>query len=167
MSNINTNIPCKKCKDGYFTIINIDNKAIMRCSNYPDCDSTRDIHTEDICPKCKSGKLRGRKGRYGKDFISCSRYPLCKYIHTSAPEEGICPKCKIGNLYCKEGKYGVFIKCSNSKCNYVRGATKEESDEYIKERDERREYMTDRELFNFLGECGPLMDGDDYIGFRD
>jgi DNA topoisomerase-1 len=65
------------------------------------------------CPDCKKGELVIRTGRFGK-FISCSRFPDCKY--TAKYEERIgmkCPDCKEGNVIVKMTKTGrKFFGCS-------------------------------------------------------
>ncbi len=64
------------------------------------------------------GKLVIREGRFGS-FISCSRYPKCKYIEED-PEElkkkmttvG-CPMCKDGFMMERRGRFGIFYSCTN------------------------------------------------------
>ncbi len=76
----------------------------MSCSNFPECTGARTEEgkvlegPKDIgkpCPKCiendklkdeEKGKLVLREGKFGK-FISCSRYPKCKYIEESDEEK--------------------------------------------------------------------------------
>jgi ssDNA-binding Zn-finger/Zn-ribbon topoisomerase 1 len=71
------------------------------------------------------GKLVIREGRFG-NFISCSRYPKCKYIEEDEEERkkrdsGVkCPMCKdgmpIGNqgsMTERKGRFGIFYSCSN------------------------------------------------------
>lgn len=94
-----------------------------------------------ICPKCgtapvdtgldKNGKKTGKKkkipelgklvlreGRYGS-FISCSRYPKCKYIEEDEEEkkkkmtETKCPECASGFMMERRGRFGIFYSCSN------------------------------------------------------
>lgn len=36
------------------------------------------LTSNNICPRCSSGKLIVRQGKYGK-FLGCSNYPKCKY----------------------------------------------------------------------------------------
>ena len=64
------------------------------------------------------GKLVIREGRFG-NFISCSRYPKCKYIEEDEEERkkrdsGIaCPLCKTGNMTERKGRFGIFYSCTN------------------------------------------------------
>ncbi|OGY59738.1 MAG: hypothetical protein A3B23_01400 [Candidatus Colwellbacteria bacterium RIFCSPLOWO2_01_FULL_48_10] len=94
--------------------------------------------TGEICPDCgeksdspsktsvkEGGKLIEREGRFGK-FISCNRYPKCKFIKKSEEEEakkrtGVkCPKCADGFMSERRGRFGIFYSCSNyPKCKYA------------------------------------------------
>jgi DNA topoisomerase-1 len=60
------------------------------CSNYPECTGTRRIGKDGkpvplpeptgvTCPKCQEGEILKRRGRFGRPFYSCSRYPECDY----------------------------------------------------------------------------------------
>lgn len=60
------------------------------------------------CPRCKTGKIVERSGRYGA-FYSCSNYPYCEF--TPKP----CPKCQSGYLLRDEAAY----KCSNIDCSFA------------------------------------------------
>ncbi|PID83320.1 DNA topoisomerase I [Candidatus Campbellbacteria bacterium] len=108
----------------------------MSCSAFPDCTGARNEEGKvleapkeigEACPKCaeddkvkeeEKGKLVLREGRYGK-FISCSRYPKCKFIKEDeetkkANETGVsCTECKDGIMTKKMGRFGEFYACSN------------------------------------------------------
>ncbi len=65
------------------------------------------------CPKCGSD-LVIRDGRYGK-FISCTKYPECKYTESLLDDKGKsfnCEKCG-GKMVLKISKHGRFYACSN------------------------------------------------------
>ncbi|HDS09298.1 MAG TPA: type I DNA topoisomerase [Firmicutes bacterium] len=65
------------------------------------------------CPKCGS-ELVMREGKFGK-FISCSRYPDCKYTESALDDKGktlTCEKCG-GRMLLKLSKHGRFYACSN------------------------------------------------------
>ena len=73
------------------------------------------------CPECgekHGGKLVIREGKYGS-FISCSRYPKCKFIKEDEEEKkrkmtGVqCPVCKKGEMMERRGRFGTFYSCSN------------------------------------------------------
>lgn len=70
--------------------------------------------TEESCPKCQKGTLVIRVGKYGK-FLSCSRFPKCKYTAPYTPKlEGVkCSKCG-GDVVIKKTRKGrQFYGCSN------------------------------------------------------
>ena len=74
------------------------------------------IATEKVgraCPECKQGELVIRSGRFGK-FISCSRFPECKYTEKLVNKAGMkCPDCKNGDVIVKKTKKGrKFFGCS-------------------------------------------------------
>lgn len=113
----------------------------LSCSTYPECAGARTMEgvalegpkeIGQICPKCgfdKKGKEKAqtgsgggrlviREGRFGS-FISCSRYPKCKYIQED-PEEAkkkdsgvLCPVCKNKNMVERRGRFGIFYSCGN------------------------------------------------------
>jgi len=110
------------------------NGLFIGCSNYPDCDYTRDLNEDKTeqeapeviegrsCPECGS-ELQIKRGRYGK-FIGCSGYPSCRYIEPlEKPEDtGVtCPKCHKGTLQKKKSRRGkIFYSCSTyPKCDYA------------------------------------------------
>jgi DNA topoisomerase-1 len=64
------------------------------------------------------GHLVLRQGKFGA-FVSCSRYPKCKYIEEDEEEKkkkmsGVqCPVCKKGEMMERRGRFGIFYSCSN------------------------------------------------------
>ncbi len=64
------------------------------------------------------GHLVLREGKFGA-FISCSRYPKCKYIEEDEEErkkkmtDVVCPTCKDGKMMERRGRFGIFYSCSN------------------------------------------------------
>ncbi len=103
------------------------------CTNYPDCDYTRDLNADKAeaeqpqevgrdCPECGS-PLIFKRGRYGK-FIGCSGYPKCRYIEPleKPKDTGVpCPKCNKGTLMQRKSRRGkIFYSCSTyPKCDYA------------------------------------------------
>ena len=70
--------------------------------------------------KDMGGKLVIRERRDGTGtFISCSRYPKCKFIKSDEAEEAkkrtgvMCPICKTGDISRRQGRFGIFYSCSN------------------------------------------------------
>lgn len=138
-------IKCPKC--GSLMIIKLARGGkFYSCSKYPDCDGALMLdgtelkgpeETGELCPECglpavekakadgkrkkdMGGKLVIRQRRDGNgSFISCSRYPKCKFIKKDEAEEAkkrtgvICPICKKGDISERRGRFGIFYSCSN------------------------------------------------------
>jgi len=134
------NIICPKCKSKMIIKLSKNGK-FYSCIRYPDCDGALKLdgtemagpkETGEMCPECgeKKGKSGGgklviREGRFGT-FISCSRYPKCKFIKKDEAEEAkkrtgvICPICKTGDITERRGRFGIFYSCSNyPKCKFA------------------------------------------------
>jgi DNA topoisomerase-1 len=129
------NIKCPKC--GSRMIIKLSREGkFYSCSRYPNCDgalmldgteSKGSQETGEMCPECGNkkgknggGKLVIKERRDGSgSFISCSRYPKCKFIKKNEAEEAkkrtgvICPICKKGDISERRGRFGIFYSCSN------------------------------------------------------
>ena len=127
------NIICPKCKGRMIVKLGRTGK-FYSCKNYPDCEGALTIEGRELegpketgekCPLCgdKEGKNGGgklviREGRYGS-FISCSRYPKCKFIKQDEEElkkkmtDINCPVCKNGKMMERRGRFGIFYSCSN------------------------------------------------------
>jgi DNA topoisomerase-1 len=69
----------------------------LGCSGYPECSNTRRIGKDGkpvplpeptgvACPKCHEGELLSRRGKFGRPFFGCSRYPKCDYLTNSLEE---------------------------------------------------------------------------------
>ncbi len=124
---------CPKC--GSKMIIKLSkNGKFYSCSKYPECDGALKLdgtemagpkETGEMCPLCgeKKGKSGGgklvvREGRFGT-FISCSRYPKCKFIKQDEEEmkrkmtDVTCPTCGKGKMMERRGRFGIFYSCSN------------------------------------------------------
>src|SRR3990167_6019495 len=136
------NIKCLKC--GSSMIIKIARSGkFYSCSKYPDCDGALMLNgtklkspeeTGEKCSDCgeKKGKSGGgklviRERRDGTGtFISCSRYPKCKFIKSDKADEAkkrtgvVCPVCKTGDISERRGRFGIFYSCSNyPKCKFA------------------------------------------------
>ncbi|MCX7914915.1 MAG: DNA topoisomerase 3 [Verrucomicrobiae bacterium] len=151
-----TGIPCKKC-EGQMVIRRGRRGEFLSCSRYPDCDFTlnfrRDeqgrivtlppapettIQVTDVCDECKA-PMTIRRSRRGP-FLSCSRYPECKFAKPltaelreklktarteaiaatpSVPVDKLCPQCGAP-LVRRQGRFGEFLACSTfPKCKHV------------------------------------------------
>lgn len=63
----------------------------LGCSGYPECKNTRRLGKDGkpaplpeptgvACPQCQAGELLRRRGRFGRPFFGCSRYPKCDFV---------------------------------------------------------------------------------------
>jgi len=63
----------------------------LGCSGYPECTNTRRLGKDGkpvplpeptgvVCPKCQQGELMQRRGKFGRPFYGCNRYPKCDYL---------------------------------------------------------------------------------------
>ncbi len=136
------NIKCPKC--GAKMIIKLSRAGkFYSCAKYPDCDGALMLdgtelkgpkETGEKCPECGEKKVKGgggklvvRERRDGNGtFISCSRYPKCKFIKSDEAEEAkkrtgiICPLCKVGDISERRGRFGIFYSCPNyPKCKFA------------------------------------------------
>ncbi len=133
MGEAPTDMLCPKCGASMIVKLSRGGK-FYSCSRYPECDGARTIEgnelegpkeTGEMCPLCGDkkgknggGKLVVREGRFGT-FISCSRYPKCKFIKQDEEElkkkmtDITCPVCKKGKMMERRGRFGVFYSCSN------------------------------------------------------
>ena len=123
---------CPKC-GGDLSIRLGRHGRFIGCTNYPECDYTRDLNQSRAeaeapqevgrdCPECGS-PLVFKRGRYGK-FIGCSAYPKCRYIEPleKPKDTGVpCPKCNQGTLMQRKSRRGkIFYSCSTyPKCDYA------------------------------------------------
>jgi DNA topoisomerase-1 len=123
---------CPKC-DSPLSIRLGRHGRFIGCTNYPECDYTRDLNADKAeaeapqevgrdCPECGS-PLIFKRGRYGK-FIGCSGYPKCRYIEPleKPKDTGVsCPKCHKGTLMQRKSRRGkIFYSCSTyPKCDYA------------------------------------------------
>ena len=91
------------------------------CSKFPECKYTEsiegDLDTLNItCPKCKEGKITGKRTKKGKTFYGCNRFPKCDFALWDKPVNEFCPKCDSILIQKSKNK----IKCSNKECDFVK-----------------------------------------------
>jgi DNA topoisomerase I len=129
-----TDITCPKCKKHKLAIRISRTGPFLGCLGYPECKFTSNFKRledgtielikteppkllEEVCPKCKTHKLRQMNGKFGP-FIACSGYPKCKYIQPTIAGFK-CPLDK-GEVVKKQWKGRVFWGCANyPKCKFV------------------------------------------------
>jgi DNA topoisomerase-1 len=133
---------CPKCGSSMIIKLSRGGK-FYSCVKYPECDGALMLdgtelkgpeETGEMCPDCgeKKGKSGGGKlvirqrRDGGGSFISCSRYPKCKFIKKDEAEEAkkrtgvTCPVCKKGDMSERRGRFGIFYSCSNyPDCKYA------------------------------------------------
>jgi len=95
----------------------------ISCSGYPGCRYTKKdpgAATGLACPLAGcGGEIRIRKGRGGRPFYGCSRYPACAFISNYKPVARPCPAC--GHAYLVEKttkKDGDFLQCPAQGCGH-------------------------------------------------
>ncbi len=98
----------------------------IACSDYPNCKYIKKKEAREIgllCPECGQGQVVERKGRWGRSFYGCKRYPECKFTAYHLPIAEPCPDCGRPYLLAKETKKeGKVIYCGNEACHYKREA---------------------------------------------
>jgi DNA helicase-4 len=73
---------CPYCQTGHLVIRqnSTKNNQFLGCSHYPICNQTFNnieiLEETILCPKCKSGFMTKRSGRFG-NFWGCTNYPKC------------------------------------------------------------------------------------------
>ncbi len=68
----------------------------MSCTGYPDCKGTKPILNKIgvVCPDCGGDLVERRaRGRGGRPFWGCARYPACEFIMNRKPVPNPCPEC--------------------------------------------------------------------------
>ncbi|NTW53234.1 MAG: UvrD-helicase domain-containing protein [Chlorobaculum sp.] len=74
---------CPYCQTGKLMIRQNPTNAtkFLGCSHYPNCNQTFNnieiIGNTILCPKCRSGFMVKRSGKFG-NFLGCTNYPKCK-----------------------------------------------------------------------------------------
>jgi DNA topoisomerase-1 len=100
--------------------------AFVACSNYPACRYIKKKDDTDIgllCPECNQGQILERKGRWGRPFYGCRRYPECRFTAYHRPIPEPCPECARPYLLEKETKKeGKVVFCGNEECHFKRQA---------------------------------------------
>jgi DNA topoisomerase I len=100
--------------------------AFVACSTYPECKYIKKKEAQEIgllCPDCGQGQVVERKGRWGRSFYGCRRYPDCRFTAPYRPLAGPCPDCGRSYLLEKETKKeGRVVFCGNDACHHKRHA---------------------------------------------
>jgi DNA topoisomerase-1 len=106
--------------------------TFIACSDYPTCTYIKKNEPRDIgmqCPECGEGRVVERKGRWGRFFYGCSRYPQCRFTAQNQPIAEPCPECGKAFVLEKETKReGRFLFCGNEGCSFKRSLAESESE---------------------------------------
>ncbi len=98
----------------------------IACSDYPSCKYIKKKEAIEIgllCPECHEGQVVERKGRWGKSFYGCRRYPKCTFTAYHKPVAEPCPDCGRAYLLEKETKKeGRVLFCGNEECGFKKVA---------------------------------------------
>ncbi|HET8645275.1 MAG TPA: topoisomerase DNA-binding C4 zinc finger domain-containing protein, partial [Vicinamibacteria bacterium] len=96
----------------------------IACSTYPECKYIKKKEAREIgllCPQCGQGQVVERKGRWGRMFYGCRRYPDCRFTAYHKPLAEPCPTCGRAYLLEKDTKKeGLVVFCDNEGCTYER-----------------------------------------------
>ncbi|KKR79461.1 MAG: topoisomerase protein [Candidatus Nomurabacteria bacterium GW2011_GWA2_40_9] len=135
------NIVCPKCGGKMMVKLSRAGK-FYSCLNYPDCAGALMLDGKELegpkeigemCPLCglpaqagekkkkvQGGKLVIRERHDGSgSFISCSRYPKCKFIKEDEEEKKrkmtdiTCPTCGKNKIMERKGRFGIFYSCAS------------------------------------------------------
>ncbi|HZO32802.1 MAG TPA: type I DNA topoisomerase [Chloroflexota bacterium] len=76
----------------------------LACTDYPECRTSRPILVKlgKQCPRCVEGELVEKKGRSGRPFYGCARYPACDWVSFARPLPDPCEIC--GGLRIPQGQ---------------------------------------------------------------
>lgn len=99
----------------------------LACSGFPECKNTRSIPLAK-CPRpgCDGDIVaRKSKGRRGKEFYGCTRFPACDFITYYKPLPINCPKCGQFLVEKYDKKNGSIKVCINPACDYLHSAEEE------------------------------------------
>ncbi len=121
-----TQEPCPEC--GHSLLVRSGRYGLfMGCSEYPECEYTRNISTEATPAKdpiptdeiCECGASMVIRDSRSGPFLSCSRYPECKRARPISI--GVkCPKCGLGEMAQRRSRRGkTFYSCTRyPECDY-------------------------------------------------
>jgi ssDNA-binding Zn-finger/Zn-ribbon topoisomerase 1 len=80
------------------------------------CEEKKD---EVLCPKCGEGHLVSRVASRGKnkgnEFLSCSRFPRCRFVLNAKILTDKCPICGKTQYESSEGTFCFNKECKNYK----------------------------------------------------
>ncbi len=78
--------PCPKCK-GKLEFKEGPFGSFIACSNYPKCRFTKP-YLDKVgvkCPKCSTGEIIKKVGKFRRIFYGCTNYPKCDFVSNKVP----------------------------------------------------------------------------------
>jgi DNA topoisomerase-1 len=92
----------------------------IACSGYPKCKHTKPLNdgTGMGCPQCGEGQTVKRRGKRGRSFYACDKYPACDFTAPGKPIAKSCPDCNARYLVEKKLKSGVTWACASPGCGH-------------------------------------------------
>lgn len=113
-----SDVECEKC--GRMMVYKMGKYGkFLACPGFPECRNVKPI-LKDIgikCPEC-NGNIVERKGKRGKVFYGCLKYPECTYTSWDKPSDKDCPKCKTRMVEKTNRKKEIYLLCPNKECKH-------------------------------------------------
>ena len=122
MTEEKTGEKCPQCETGDLVIKLGRFGKFVACSNFPDCNYSKNIQNEikgSVCPLCGSGIVSMKSKKFsGRVFYVCDkkRDPDCSFISWDLPIDG--QKCETCGSFMvwKRFRGKSFPKCANREC---------------------------------------------------
>ena len=100
----------------------------IACTGFPDCRTTKRIlnKTGIKCPQCDGDIVERRaRGRGGRPFWGCSKYPDCEFVLNRRPLPTPCPECS--GLMVQQGRNNSAC----TSCSWQEAAPEEAEEELV------------------------------------
>lgn len=122
MQEEKTGEKCPQCQSGDLLIKLGRFGKFVACSNFPDCDYSKNMQSEvkgSVCPICGSGIVSMKSKKFsGRIFYVCDKKtsPDCSFISWDLPVEG--EKCKTcgGYMVWKKFRGKAYPRCADRSC---------------------------------------------------
>lgn len=114
-----TDVICEKCGKNMVVKHGRYGK-FLACPGYPECKNTQPfmVKTGVTCPECGEGDMVQRKGKKGRAFYGCTKYPECEFTLWDKPIKKACPDCGSIMVEKRSKKEGTVYKCISKDCGY-------------------------------------------------
>lgn len=105
---------CEKCERP-MAVKSGRNGRFLACTGYPECKNAKPFPVGVACPDCGGDLVeRKQRGRGGRIFYGCVKYPDCKFAANPLPQP--CPDC--GKLLVSKGRGRKMARCLDDDCGY-------------------------------------------------